>query len=84
MDGPFGNTVLQIKDCQDSFVKECYIATEDVVTPVKVTICEDAFTRKCAPTYREEEGEVCSVEYATGQDGHLSLFTVWLPFSRDI
>ena len=53
-----------MEDCTDSFVKECYIATETVFVPVTVTVCEDVISRRCANAI--EGDEVCSVEYATG------------------
>ena len=56
--------LLQVEDCTDSFVKECYIATETVFVPVTVTVCEDVISRRCANALEGEE--VCSVEYATG------------------
>ena len=56
-----------MEDCTDSFVKECYIATETVFVPVTVTVCEDVISRRCANAL--EGDEVCSVEYATGTYG---------------
>ena len=56
-----------MEDCTDSFVKECYIATETVFVPVTVTVCEDVISRRCANAL--EGKEVCSVEYATGTYG---------------
>ena len=56
-----------MEDCTDSFVKECYIATETVFVPVTVTVCEDVFSRRCANALQGDE--VCSVEYATGTYG---------------
>ena len=56
-----------MEDCTDSFVKECYIATETVFLPVTVTVCEDVISRRCANAI--EGDEVCSVEYATGTCG---------------
>ena len=53
-----------MEDCTDSFVKECYIATETVFVPVTVTVCEDVISRRGANAL--EGDEVCSVEYATG------------------
>ncbi len=65
----------RVRDCEDSFRKDCYIESEQVSVPVAVTVCEqERVERTCGEAERKRRNsnaiagrEICSVEFVSGK-----------------